>query len=153
MPGEIVSFKYNLFFVLDGVKDDKGNDATGRVFMTFGGLKDPVKPEDCDYNNLFRSNYGQIEITASGKLGEHDLAVDPKFLDPTRNRTQAGVKAGAPEVDVAGAIDFLRTHPERMPEMVDWIRAGYVPTSPALKAVPNASGPTQGWIGAEPGRP
>ncbi len=155
--GEIVSFRNNCFFVLDGLKDEKGTDAVGRVFMCFGGLKDPVAPKDCDYNNLFRSNYGQIELTVTGKLGEHDVAVDPRFVDPTRNltswyRAQPNVKSGTAAEDVPKAIDFIRQHPERTGEMIGWVRAGYVPTNPALKVALDANGPTGGWLGAMEGQ-
>ena len=151
-PGEFLEFKNNLFYVLG--TDPK---AAGAVFQTFGGLKDPVKPEDCDYNNLWRSQYGAIDITAAGKLGVHDVAADPGFVDPTRNlttfyRSQPGVQSQTPEVDVTLALDWIRQHPEKMPEMIDWVFAGYVPTNPALRAASDMDGPTKGWIGAMEGK-
>ena len=39
-----------------------------------------------------------------------------------------------------------------MPEMIDWVFAGYVPTNSALKAA-EKDGPTKGWIGAMEGKP
>jgi hypothetical protein len=151
--GEITSFKNNLFYVLDSVPK-----ATGKVFVTFGGLKDPVRPEDCDYNNRWRTEYGQIDITTGGKLGAHDVQADPRFVDPTRNlttyyRAQKGVTPEAVEKDVASALAWIRRHPDKMAEMIDWVFAGYVPTNPELKAASEKDGAAKGWIGAMEGNP
>jgi hypothetical protein len=46
----------------------------------------------------------------------------------------------------------MRLHPEKTPEMIDWVFAGYVPTNPALRAASDKDGPTNGWIGAVGGK-
>jgi hypothetical protein len=148
-PGSIVEFKNNLLYLLDSVTSD-----TGHVFGT--DFADLVSPENCDYNVLYRSDYGKIVFTA-GKPGAHDVAADPKFVDPTRNlatfyRSQPGVKADTAEKDVMNALEWIRQHPEKMPEMIDWVFAGFVPTNPALKAAGDPDGPTKGWIGAMEGK-
>ncbi|MGA2616064.1 MAG: hypothetical protein ABSF26_00560 [Thermoguttaceae bacterium] len=151
-PGEIVEFKNNLLYVLNSAPK-----ATGKVFVTFGGLKDPLRPEDCDYNGRWRSQYGEIVITAAGKLGEHDVEADPRFVDPTRNltsfyRSRRGVQPDMVEKDVVNALNWIRRHPGKMPEMIDWVFAGYVPTNPTLRAASDKDGPTNGWIGAMEGK-
>jgi hypothetical protein len=85
------------------------------------------------------------------------VEADPKFVDPTRNlttyyRSQQGVTADTVEKDVVNALNWMRLHPEKMPEMIDWVFAGYVPTNPALRAASDKTSPTNGWIGAMEGK-
>jgi len=144
--GSIRQMKNNLFFILEGVK------GPGQILNT--SVPEVMKAANCDYNGRFDCEYGLHKIT--GTLGEHDVKADPKFVDPTRClinfwRAQTRSPAGEVEKDMNSALEWIRTNPRRMGEMVDWTFAGFVPTNEALKAASDSDGATKGWIGAMEG--
>ena len=148
VPGSIVDFRNNILCMLDSVPNE-----TGHVFGT--DFKDLVSAAACDFNTLWRSDYGKLSLT-EGKPGAHDVAADPKFVDPARNlvtfyRRSPGVRADTAEKDLVAALDWIRRNPRKMGELIDWVFAGFVPTNPSLKAASDPDGPTKGWIGAMEG--
>ena len=147
----IAEFKNNLCYTPDVV-------AKPGILFSFESLfYDLVSAANCDYNGRYRAGYGKYTLSA-GTLGAHDVVGgDPKFVDPARNvmtfyRTQPGVAPGEGAKDYDLALDWMYRHPEKMPEMIDWVREGFAPTNIAYKAASDGDGPTKGWIGAVPGR-
>lgn len=144
----IAELKNNIFYTLEGVKDP------GVVLNT--DVPNVLSGANADYNALFRSDYGPVKFI-KGQPGANDVKADPKFVDPTRcliqfYRSQSGRQADTVEKDLTSALEWIRVNPSRMPEMIDWVFAGYVPTNPALKAASDQDGPTKGWIGAMEGK-
>ncbi len=147
LPGCFALFRDNLCW--------QGKNVPGTGVLFGVDYPDAIAASNCHHNAFFNAGYGVLPLS-TGTPGAGDVQADPRFVDPTRNMSQFyWNQVTAPSAQGADVIlrplDWLRQHPERMPEMIDWVFAGYVPGNPALKAADNPDGPTRGWIGAMPG--
>jgi hypothetical protein len=148
LPGAFALFRDNLCWLSTSVKEK------GEVF--WADYADAITATNCHHNALANAGYGTLPLSA-GTLGAGDVTVDdPRFADPTRSVTAFYWRHGAGpsvhgEQNVLPALDWLARNPARMPEMLDWVFAGFVPRNPALKTASDPDGATGGWIGAMPG--
>ena len=138
--GLLAEIKSNIFWAPAAypgtvfVDDSVGGPGTGIV-------TDAALPANITNNDLFHTIYRGVY--SSGSPGADDVAVDPGFVDPTRNlitywRSQVGVLDPAyvagqtPNVDLPKAIAWMVAHPADVPTLLDWVRAGFAPTNAAL---------------------
>ena len=140
-PGMVRSFKSNL-----------GWDDTPRGWLLYdSGINDPV-PDlvsaanadfNCGYN--VRANYAGLEFT-SGAPGEHDVNVNPEFVDPRRNLAAWDLSLGGPGT-VTHAVEQLLlkndagvTAGYTTQALAAYIRGGFAPTNVTLAAAAHDGG-------------
>ncbi|MEI7904115.1 MAG: hypothetical protein WCI43_01720 [Candidatus Firestonebacteria bacterium] len=128
----------------------------GEVFYN-SNVPDWFKPEDVHHNALFNAVYFKKGNTSPLPLAKGDIRdTDPRFVDPLRNLTKfhrEQNKLSPADKNKAGeeglaALDWFREHPEKVPELLDWVFEGFRPRNRALKASSDPKGRTKGWIGA-----
>ena len=65
--------------------------------------------------------------------GVNDINLDPGFVDPTRNFETAGQILWGVDGTIDGTLLALKADPAaRIPELMEWIKAGFAPTNLAL---------------------
>ncbi len=155
VTGGLAEFKSNIGFALPGVL----TGGSGHLIDQYAlepAYVDPVLPQNCDYNALYNTSY---LMRSSSAPGAHDVdGQNPNFIDPTRDltnyyRTHSGVTPSTVDNDVPAAMAWMIQHPELVPQMIDWVSNGYIPTNIAYKAAADNVAPTNGWIGAMEGKP
>ncbi len=149
--GGITEFKNNIGYTPDGVT------AGGSLVYAYPSTYiDAVAPGQCDYNAKYNTVYSMTTTVAPGA---HDVnGQNPNFIDPTRDlvkfyRMFSGITPGPIAADVPASFEWIFQHPQMVPQLIDWVYNGYIPTNIAYKAASDNVAPTNGWIGAMEGKP
>ena len=97
---------------------------TNNTCWNCGVANQPGKTSDGTYYDLPTTGFAP---------GANDINLDPGFVDPTRNFETAGQILWGADGTIAGTLQALKTDPAtRIPELIQWIKAGFAPTNPAL---------------------
>ncbi len=155
VAGTVASCKANILYNIGTISASAyliAENAGGGAFVldavTSSGYNGMLNPHagSCKYNagasTANANGYISLEVTdansfASGlnaQVNKGDLAADPVFTDLTyrgiigwANRTQGQAATWA------ATVAYLQANPSLVPTMINWVRAGYVPTNVAYK--------------------
>jgi hypothetical protein len=139
-----------------GIKDSIFYDTSARGYKvadsgTNDNVPDLVAAADADYNcghNLLTGSnskgYHNLEFS-SGSPGANDVDVDPQFVDASRDFLAFDVAEGG-DGDKDNAIARWYAGDYAVTDLVDWVKAGFVPTNQLLKNAASDGGD----IGAVP---
>ena len=107
-----------------------------------------IDPMIADYNNGWNflpgtvyDSLGQNPISGNGYLdmatsqvpGQHDLNVDPQFIDSTRNLAKWGQVNQGTDGSVSAALSVLQANPFLVEDLLDYVKFGFSPTNNLLK--------------------
>lgn len=151
-PGMVDTFKSNIFWDEDGGQGKKLYDAASST------VSDLVAAADADYNcgwNLIAGTNGKgysgLEFS-SGSPGDHDLNVNPNFVNKDADLSTWDASLGGPGTDAHAMQELqkigLATYNTAFSAQAftAYMRAAFTPTNPALKNAAHDGGD----IGAVP---
>ena len=146
--GEVVSARSNLLFYPTAATDtyllteslDSTYTERAVTVAGYNGMYNPVAGT-CKYNagggSASVNGYAGLQVSDAGafpnsQLGDGDFVANPDFADTDyrdiigwANRTQGQSDTWA------ATIAYLQANPSLVPSMIQWVRAGYVPTNSA----------------------
>ena len=90
----------------------------------------------CSPSTALGTPYDICTTTWTGTPGSHDVQANPNFVDTTRNLQTWGVTQGVAASSSAAIGVYASTNPANypvmIPQMLNWIRAGFSPTNPVF---------------------
>ncbi len=136
--------------------------------LTVGGYNGMLNPRASGDTSLCagvsKTTHGYVnaDVSASGfpnaSLGTGDFQADPQFVDTDyRNFVKWCNKIQGTANTLAAAMTYIQANPSQIPTMIQWVRAGYVPTNIAYQATsyPGDTSTTDAngtaWPGGAPG--
>jgi hypothetical protein len=162
-PGEITSFKSNLFWrdgTVDGQYAIKDQNSSGTHANDLIAIPEGVS--QADYNGWWnlaltpptqfsapndKGNSTVYYLPLSVAPGTHDVEdVDPAFIAPTRSLAAWDAYKGG-EGTIAGSLARLQADPTlTKTDLIPWVRAGFAPTAAAYNGTAH-DGNTIGAVG------